>query len=97
MCARKVGQFLEPANVLARHDHQTIELGPADHDHVLVDVLGNVSGHISRALVGYPMHNCARVAFPCKPDGLAGKPRQTLPSIHVMAPSTDDFDRLHSG
>jgi len=55
----KDGQFLEPADVLAGHDHQTIELGPADHDDVLVDVLGNVGGHTSRAVAGRPLRNCA--------------------------------------
>jgi hypothetical protein len=55
----KDGQFLESSDVLAGHDHQTIELGPTDYDDVLIDVLGNVSVQSSRAVGGYRLRNCA--------------------------------------
>ncbi len=95
MRATEVGQLLEPADMLAGHDHQTVELRPTNHNDVLVDVLGNVGGPTSRRVAGYPPCNCARVAFSGNRDALAGKSRQTLALIHVMPPLPDDFDSLH--
>lgn len=94
-CATQVGQLLEPANVLAGHDHQTDELRSTDYDDVLVDVLGGVGGLTLCHVAGCPLRNCARVAFSGKCDALAGKPRQTLALIHVVPPLPDDFDTLH--
>ncbi len=92
----KVGQLLKSADVLERHDHQTIEFRPAHHDHVIVDIHGNVGGScILRTAASYQLRHCARLAFPGKRGALAGSSRQTLALIHVVPPLPIDPDSSH--
>ena len=60
MGATKVGQFLEPADVLAGQDHQAIELWPADHDDVLVEVLGHIGRNTPPVVASQLLRNCTR-------------------------------------
>ena len=82
MRTAKGGQFFEPADVLSGHDHQTIESGPPDYD----DVLGKVLGNTSHVVVGRPLRNCARAAFPGQGVALAREPRKTVALIHPVPP-----------
>ena len=68
------GELFEPADVQARYHDQSVELGTADHDDVLVDVLGNVGVNTARAFAGDPKRDGARAAFSCRGAALASKP-----------------------
>jgi len=94
MGTTKVGQFVEPPDVLAGHDNQAIELKPADHDDVLVDVLGHVGGMTARVVVRQPLRNRTSAAFRFLGHALLGKSRQPMVLTHAMSPN-GDFDCSH--
>ncbi len=57
------GELFEPADVQDRYHEQSVELGTADHDDVLVDVLGNVGVNTARTFASDPKRDGARAAF----------------------------------
>ena len=86
MGATKLGELVEPADVLAGHDDQAIELRPADHDDVPVDVLGHVGGITHQIVVHQPLRNGTGEAPRFRGHVPVGRSRQPMVLIHVMPP-----------
>jgi hypothetical protein len=68
------GELFEPADVPTRYHDQSGEDGTADHDDVLVDVLGNVGVLARRAFFGDPKPDGTGSAFSSRDAALASKP-----------------------
>jgi len=91
----QIREFVEPASVLAGHDNQALELGSADHDDVLINVLGDVGGVSLRVVVPHPLRNRTSAAFRFLVHAMVGKSRQPMVLTHAMPPN-GDFDCSHS-
>jgi hypothetical protein len=87
----KVGQLLEPADVLTGQNGQAIELGRAEHDDILGDILGDEGSGTAFAPAGRPQRDRAGRTVLFHGPALAGMLRRALGSVHVTPPQINSI------